>query len=210
MRLTATRLRSRGEKNFGLALAEMQVLGDGQNVAPGARVTASDWIAETGAWKRDYLVDGVVASETAHDVLPQYNPATVLRKSFGLPGAVRRGTVYVTALGLYELRINGQRVGADLHVPDWTNYRKQVAYYSYDVGSLLHQGENVLGVTLGEGRYAGRVQQWPPRPYLYGCYPQLLLRLDVELADGQTFTVVSDGTGAALRTGPSAFRAFTR
>ena len=205
VRLTATRLRSRGQSNFGMALAEMQVLRNGQNLAQDAQVTASDWMPETGPWKRKYLVDGIVTSETASDVLPQYNPATVLRKTFGLSHPVTRATVFVTALGLYEFRINGQRVGADLHVPDWTNYRKQVAYYTYDVGSLLHQGENVIGATLGEGRYAGRVQQWPPRPYLYGCYPKLLLRLEVELADGQSATIVSDGSWRSTTEGPIRF-----
>ena len=49
-----------------------------------------------------------------------------LRKGFTLDGAVRRATVYATALGLYELRLNGQRVGDHRLAPEWTDYHTRV------------------------------------------------------------------------------------
>jgi alpha-L-rhamnosidase len=63
----------------------------------------------------------------------------------------------VTARGLYELRLNGQRVGDQLLAPEWTSYGKRLQYQTYDVTSLLRPGENAIGCLLGEGWYAGRL-----------------------------------------------------
>ena len=107
VRLTATRLARRDGNNFGLALAGMQVLAGAKNVADGARPFASDSV-DAGAWSIQNLV-GRQSRPRISSAWP--SPSTMLRKEFQLGGAVRRATVYVTAMGLYELRINGRRVG---------------------------------------------------------------------------------------------------
>ncbi len=88
-------------------------------------------------------------------------PVPILRKSFRAgPGPVRRvasARLYATALGLYELRINGQRVGDHVLAPDWTDYRKRVRYQVYDVASLLKQGDNAMAALLGNGWYCGHI-----------------------------------------------------
>jgi hypothetical protein len=48
------------------------------------------------------------------------------------------------------------------------------------------EGDNVAGAIVGEGRYAGRVQMWPPRDYCYGSYAKFLVQLEIEYADDQT------------------------
>ena len=60
-------------------------------------------------------------------------------------------------LGLYELRINGRRVGDHVLAPDWTDYRKRVRYQVYDVASLLKPGDNALAALLGNGWYCGHI-----------------------------------------------------
>jgi alpha-L-rhamnosidase len=206
VRLTVTRLRDHGDQKFGLALAEIQVLEGKNNVALGASVNVSDLVEEGGGeWSIYNLVDGRVLSKIAKDIPPQPNPATMLRKEFHVHDSAKRAMVYVTGVGLFELRINGQKVEKDLHIPDWTNYLKRIQYKTYDVSQLIRTGKNVVGVILGEGRYAGRIQMWPPRPYLYGARTKMLLRLEIEYDNGQFQTIVSDGSWMSTEDGPIRF-----
>ncbi len=198
VRLTATRLNRRDSTNFALALAEMQVLREGLNLAVGAKVTALDSI-ETGAWALTNLTDGVTAT-VKPGAASAALPGTMVRKSFSLPTAIRRATVYASALGLYELRINGRRVGNELLAPEWTSYRQRVQYQTHDVTGLLHSGENVLAAMLGEGWYAGRLMAMPRFPY--GNYPRFLLQLELELTDGSKHTVVTDDSWRSTINGP--------
>ncbi|MGH9351577.1 MAG: alpha-L-rhamnosidase N-terminal domain-containing protein, partial [Terriglobia bacterium] len=65
-----------------------------------------------------------------------------LRKEFQLPATALRARVYVTALGYYELRINGRRVGESVLDPAFTTYPERVLYRTYDVTADLKPGAN--------------------------------------------------------------------
>jgi alpha-L-rhamnosidase len=119
-------------------------------------------------------------------------PAPFLRKPFKLAQEVRSAQLTITALGLYEAEINGERIGDQIFAPGWTDYKKRVQYQTYDVTSLLKQGENVLGVVLGDGWYSGKVG-WGDRQN-YGERPQLLARLKLILNDGAQMEIVTDET----------------
>ena len=67
-------------------------------------------------------------------------PAPYLRRSFTLAGPVAAARLHVTALGLYEARLNGQRVGDAFLAPGWTDYGQRVLYQTYDVTGLLRDG----------------------------------------------------------------------
>jgi len=124
-----------------------------------------------------------------------------------MPGKVVRATAYVSALGVYELRLNGQRVGDQILAPEWTDYHQKVQYQAYDVTGLLHEGDNAVGALLGDGWYAGRLGiSWivpnnVPRGH-YGRRPELLCQLELETADGQLTTVTSDSTWQSTTDGP--------
>lgn len=198
VRLTATRLPRRDGSNFAFALAEMRVLADGKNLAESATVTALD-STETGAWARENLTDGVthtVGPAGTADALP----ATMVRKTFRLARSVKRATAYATALGLYELRLNGKRVGDQLLSPEWTSYRKRVACQTFDVTGFLHPGENVAAALVGEGWYAGRLMVVGRFPY--GTQPRFLLQLEIEFDDGSKQLLVTDGSWRATSDGP--------
>ena len=75
----------------------------------------------------------------------QPQPAPLLRRAFATTGEIVAARIYATALGLYELHLNGQRVGDALLTPGWTSYRHRIQYQSYDVTALLDNGANVLG-----------------------------------------------------------------
>ena len=127
-------------------------------------------------------------------------PSPFLRRGFTLAGPVRRARLYATARGLYELRLNGERVGDAVLAPGWTDYAQRVQYQTYDVAPLLRSGENTLGAILGTGWYAGHVG-WFGQTRHYGSSPRLLLRLAIDHEDDTTTTIVSDGAWWA-RTGP--------
>ena len=102
--------------------------------------------------------------------------------------------LYVTALGLYEARLNGRRVGDGFLTPGWTDYTQRIAYQTYDVTGLLSQGDNVLGAILAHGWYAGFFGFDPKRAGAhYGTAPELLAQLVLRLADGSEQRIVTDG-----------------
>jgi alpha-L-rhamnosidase len=121
------------------------------------------------------------------------------RKSFVLRGTVKLAQLHVTALGLYECELNGRRIGNDVFAPGWTDYNKRVQYQSYDITSLVRQGENVLGALLGDGWYCGFIGVWDRQ--MYGARPTLLAQLEITLANGTVQTLATDETWKTT-TGP--------
>jgi alpha-L-rhamnosidase len=122
-------------------------------------------------------------------------PSPYLRKEFPLDKAVRRARMYATARGVYELYVNGNRVGNDVLAPGWTDYDRRIQYQTYDVTPLLAEGPNTLGAILGDGWFAGFFGFDPKhRGALYGARPQLLAQLDVEYEDGTTESLATDGS----------------
>ena len=120
-------------------------------------------------------------------------PAPYLRKAFVLSRPPVSARLYVTALGLYEARLNGQRVGEAYLTPGWTDYSQRLLYQAYDVTGLLTQGENVLGAILANGWYAGFIGFDAHQPSAhYGTAPELLAQLAVTFADGSRQWVVTD------------------
>jgi len=118
-------------------------------------------------------------------------PSPYLRKEFSVDNPIKRAMVYVTALGLYELRINGERVGGDYFTPGWTDYNQRLYYYSYDVTDMISRGNNAIGAILARGWYAGYIGS-KRRKNFYGENPRLLVQLEIEFADGGTKTIVTD------------------
>jgi len=127
-------------------------------------------------------------------------PAPYFRKTFTVSKAVSRATIFASALGLYELHLNGRPVGNDVLSPGWTDYRKRVHYFGYDVTRQLKQGENALGAILGDGWYAGYLAFAGKRHY-YGDQTRLRVQLQLEYRDGTKEVVGTDETWKAA-TGP--------
>jgi alpha-L-rhamnosidase len=120
-----------------------------------------------------------------------------LRRTFRLDGKIARARVYVAALGYYELRLNGQRVGDNVLDPAWTDYHKRVLYSTYDVTHQVQAGENAIGAMLGGGWATLGTGSLGGKPYF--PKPALLLQLNVELADGKRISVMSDTSWKASR-----------
>lgn len=152
--------------------------------------------AVAGGWRSAEAFDGTPWRGPAPVADVARVPVPYLRKAFTIAQPVKKATAYVTALGAYELRINGQKVGKDVLTPGWTEYRKRVLYQTYDVTGLLHPGGNALGAMLGDGWYASVLAHLGKRNH-YGGRPRLLAQLVLEMADGTTQTIGTDASWKA-------------
>ncbi len=149
---------------------------------------AADWSAEfiTPAWDEDTGV-------------PQ--PCPLFRREFTVRPGVARARLYATALGLYEMQLNGAVVGDQIMAPGWTVYSKRLRYQTYDVTAMLREGANALGAIVGEGWYRGRLGYGGGQRNIYGEHAGLLAQLEITYADGSRERVISDGSWRAA-TGP--------
>jgi alpha-L-rhamnosidase len=122
-------------------------------------------------------------------------PSILLRRSFRVEKPIERARLYITALGAYEPRLNGNPVGDAVLAPESTDFRRRVLYRTYDVTALLRAGENVLAAEIGDGWYAGRNMIGV---YSYGPPPKrLIAQLEITYKDG---TEVRVETGSDWRT----------
>ena len=199
VRLQVTKFARRDSTNYAFALSEMEVFSGGTNQARGAAITASSSI-DDGGWAKANLVDGRFGGERAASASQGTLPATVFRREFSAPGSIRRAVLYASALGVYEARLNGQRIGDRILAPEWTNYRKRTQYQVYDVTRLVRPGTNVLLGEVGEGWYAGRLMV--TGRFAYGANPAFLAQLEIETADGSVTRVVTDGDWRCSLDGP--------
>ncbi|CAG1008867.1 Alpha-L-rhamnosidase [Phycisphaerales bacterium] len=119
-----------------------------------------------------------------------------LRTTFTTAGKpIRRATLYATALGVYECRLNGKRIGDAEFAPGWTEYSKRVEHQTYDVTGLITPGDNCLGAVLGDGWYAG-LMGYTGRRRFYGGPARFMSQLEIEYSDGSRETIA---TGPAWR-----------
>ena len=129
------------------------------------------------------------------------------RKEFDSEKPVR-AVLSATALGVYELYLNGRKVGEDHLDPGWTDYYLinngrldpgNLFYQTFDVTDLIAEGRNTAGAILGTGWYNGKLSTFGSK--VYGEDNYLIVKLTLEYADGKK-TVVSDGSWKCSRNGP--------
>ena len=150
-------------------------------------------------WAGEWITDTAYTfTEKKSSPLPMQ-----FRKAFTLAKAPVRATVYATALGIYELTLNGQKVGRDYFAPGLTSYKHTLQYQSYEVGALLHPetGENVLTAVVGGGWAVGAFTM-DHKNRITAPRQAFLCELRLEYADGTTETLGSDATWQVSEDGP--------
>lgn len=151
-------------------------------------------------WQALWLNDGKSPPTKTEDFYHE-DPAPLFRKQFNLPKKITRARLYISGLGYYQASLNGYVIGDQVLDPGWTGYSKRVLYTTQDVTSQLCQGDNCLGVTLGNGWYNPLpLRMWGHlnlRDHLAVGRPRFIARLVVEFADGSRQVVVSDQTWKA-------------
>ncbi|MDF2439539.1 MAG: alpha-L-rhamnosidase [Abditibacteriota bacterium] len=169
-----------GWKSASSAVADWQSAGFDDSAWVAARVIANVGDAPWGVPGQSNIVP----------------PAPFLRKNFALAKPIRRAFAHASALGLYELHLNGQRVGDDIFTPGWTDYKKRVYYQTYDVTSLLKRGANAAGLIVGDGWATGHLGNGGRDRYGLGR-PRASAQIEVEFTDGTRQTIITDASWKA-------------
>lgn len=133
----------------------------------------------------------------------QRYPVDCFRKVF-TAADIKKARLYITACGLYEARLNGNRVGNFILAPGITDYRKRVQYQTYDVTGIVRAGENILTVQLADGWYRGSTGAWGIRNQ-YGTQTKLMAQLEWTHTDGGVQTIVTDESWDWSNDGPIRF-----
>ena len=107
-----------------------------------------------------------------------------IRKEFSLTKKIKYGRLYISGLGYYELRINGEKIGDRILDPAWTDYNKIALYSTYNVSDSLKE-RNAIGIILGNSRHLDK--------FGYN-YPKLILQLVIQYEDDTTESICSDNT----------------
>ena len=138
---------------------------------------------------------------------PMAEGIPMFRKDFKLGKRIASARIYSSALGVYDLFINGQRVGTpqedgsmlyDELKPEWTDYRKTVHYQTYDVTSLLHKGLNAVGAQVSSGWFTGDVNHGE-----YGIHDLgFIAKMVIKYTDGSSETIVTDTSWLSSTSGP--------
>ena len=129
----------------------------------------------------------------------------LFRKAFTTKDAVKSAKIYASALGVFDLYLNGKRVGVDGSdiydelKPGWTDYRKEINYMTYDVTPLMREGGNVIGAQVSNGWWGGAIAHG-----MYGSNPTLgfIAQLRIEYEDGTVEHVVTDTDWSSSYYGP--------
>jgi alpha-L-rhamnosidase len=121
-------------------------------------------------------------------------PPSYFRKEFIGKKKIKNAFVFVSALGIYKLFLNGKIVSEDKLTPGWTDYNKRVYYNTYEVTSLLNESSlNSIGIILSDGWYAGYIGWEKGRGY-YGKTPLIFFQINIEYHNGTTDTICSEKT----------------
>jgi alpha-L-rhamnosidase len=116
----------------------------------------------------------------------------LLRTTFEVHGGVRRATLYATAFGAYDVRLNGEAVDDAVLKPGWTSYQWRLLYDVDDVTEHLRQGTNTLGIELAGGWYTEDFGFRDAARRFYEGNPAAAAQLVIEYEDGTRTTVTTD------------------
>ncbi|MFK7790853.1 MAG: family 78 glycoside hydrolase catalytic domain [Phycisphaeraceae bacterium] len=167
----------------------LEITGPAGKLAQGISCMARIWQAEGGyvvvhsgdAW----VLDGQAVSEIdrprpkiTNDNGPRRS--VELTRTFNLDRVSNQARAYVTGLGIYELFINGTRVGDELFAPGWTDTDCRLHYAAHDVSALLKQGKNHITARLGNGWWSSGMG-WEHKGI--AAKPDQPLRLLMDLVD---------------------------
>ncbi|TKC10921.1 alpha-rhamnosidase [Pedobacter polaris] len=128
--------------------------------------------------------------------------ARYYRKEFQSAKQIKYATASIIGLGLYELYINGKKVGNDVLSPTPTDYTKNVKYNTYDVTEYIKSGKNAVGAILGNGRFFAMRQNEKPYKIKTFGFPKMLMNINIVYTDGTTANIDTDDSWKGTTDGP--------
>lgn len=151
-------------------------------------------------WKAKWICSALGATDIDKAI-----SAPLFRKSFIIEKKVVKATAYICGLGYQELYINGSKIGEDVLAPAFTRYDKTVLYNTYDISNCFVNGENVIGVILGNGWYNTFTKDaWDYRQAPWRHHPKLIFQAQVILEDGEELILGTNETWKVSK-GPIVF-----
>ncbi len=154
-------------------------------------------LLDKGDWQAQWITANIEENKD------EMQPCPLLRTEFEVAEDVVSARLYVTALGLYDLQLNGRFVTDNCFTPGWTNTNKRIQYQTYDVTEQLTVGQNAIGATLGDGWYRGHLANFAgPSRNKYGETLALLLQMEIQYADGRSQIITSNSDWRATNDGP--------
>lgn len=158
-------------------------------------------LLKTSDWKANWIgLDRTFPSDSVSKFARL--SARYFRKEINTSKMVKKATIYVSGLGLYELYINGEKIGDQVLAPVPTDYEKTIMYNTFDVTQNLKQGKNAIATVLGNGRFFTMRQNYKPQKWHNFGFPKMILQLEVEYADGTKQIVGSNASWKVTANGP--------
>ena len=161
----------------------------------------SKW-SETAFWEMGLLKESDWKAkwiEIEGDTI-QYSPSPHFRKEFKIGKNISSARMYVTSHGLYEMHLNGNKVGDQVLTPGWTSYARRLQYQVYDVTEMLKKGDNAIGAVLGDGWYRGSLA-WSKNWAVYGKTLGVLMQLRIVYSDGTESYIITDESWKGIQDG---------
>jgi alpha-L-rhamnosidase len=158
-------------------------------------------VQQPTAIERWTLLDWIRGRRPELPVEQRLRPVQLLRQRFHVADGLRRARLFATAHGTYQAWCNGLAADDQVLAPGFDSYRHRVSAQTYDLTRSLVPGENVLGIALADGWWAGRIGITGTSAQ-FGDTTAAIWQLVLEYADG-TATIIS---GADVRSTPGPWR----
>ena len=156
----------------------------------------SEW-SEPVDVRAGFLADGDWVATPIGLAQPDDHARPALLRTTFEASDVTSATLYWTALGVAEIRLNGALVGDEVLSPGWTAYQQRLVHETVDVTDLVRSGANALAAEIGGGWYTERWGFRENAAEVYGSQPVLALQLHLAHADGSTSVLATDGSWRA-------------
>ncbi len=153
-------------------------------------------LLEASEWHADWIAADIAEDKSV------MSPSPMFRTEFEIREKVRSARVYATALGTYELHLDGRRVGDAYFTPGWSSYQERLQYQTYDVTDQLSAGRHALGAIVADGWYRGNLANFRgDGRCTYGDTLALYLQMVITYVDDRT-EIITTGGGWRSATGP--------
>ncbi len=162
------------------------------------RVKIEDNHSEKSEWETSKFETGILNYKdfTADFISspldkPEDSHAVYFRNGFEIKKEIKKAKAYVTALGMYDFYVNGQKIGDAYFAPGFLSYNNHLQVQAYDVTSNILQGKNVIGAIVGAGWYKGDLISSGSRNH-YGSKNALFVQLHITYTDGTKQLIITD------------------
>ena len=149
-------------------------------------------ISQEAAWFETGILkaEDFQAKMITHDFPPTETACPVFYRKMSFSKKIQKARIYATAHGVYELYLNGQRIGKDCMAPGWTSYHHRLQYQCYDITEQIKE-DNLLEIPVGNGWYKG-ILGFDCKPDRYGNKVEVFAEIHIWYEDGQKEVIATD------------------